>query len=73
MKTKFYNMEEDILLEVQIQNTTSQPMFLEKVNFDPTSGFLAQDLNFRVLRQRQEEGEGEEEEEASVDEEDSLR
>lgn len=37
--------QDDILLEVQIQNTTPQPMFLEVMNFDPAAGFTAVDLN----------------------------
>lgn len=45
VKTKFMNVEDDIMLEVQIQNITQNPMFLEIVNFDPSSSFLAQDLN----------------------------
>ncbi len=74
VKTKFFNVEEDILLEVQIQNTTMHPMFLEKVNFDPTSGFLAWDLNLRHLqRNRDTEGGKEAELDESVDGEDSLR
>ncbi len=37
--------QDDILLEVQIQNTTVGPMFLEVVNFDPAAGFSVVDLN----------------------------
>jgi len=78
VKTKFLSVEEDVLLEVQIQNTTTQPMFLERVNFDPNSGFLAQDLNLLRLKQRPEEGnrEGEGEKadkEGSVGGNDSIR
>ncbi|CAI8028281.1 Trafficking protein particle complex subunit 13 [Geodia barretti] len=45
VKTKFMNIEEDILLEVQIQNATPTHMFLDTVTFDPSAGFRAQDLN----------------------------
>lgn len=41
-------------MEVQIQNTTPNPMFLEVVNFDPASGFTAVDLN-RVESKEEEE------------------
>ncbi len=61
VKTKFINVEEDILLEVQIQNITSTPMFLEVVNFDPYAGFSVLDLN-SVKRKGNEEEEEEEEE-----------
>ena len=37
--------QDDILLEVQIQNTTTGPMYLEVVNFDPATGFISVDLN----------------------------
>ena len=46
--------QDDILLEVQIQNTTPQPMFLEVMNFDPAAGFTAVDLN-RVESREEEE------------------
>ena len=49
VKTKFLNIEDDILLEVQIQNITPSPMFLEVVSFDPNASFSALDLN--TLRQ----------------------
>ena len=39
------NVEEDILLEVQIQNITHHPMFLEVVSFDPAPGFKAVNYN----------------------------
>ena len=68
VKTKFLSVEEDVLLEVQIQNTTAHPMFLERVNFDPNSGFLAQDLNLLRLRQRPEE---DDQEGAGLEEDDS--
>ena len=45
VKTKFLNKENDILLEVQIQNITHDPMFLEVVKFEPHSGFSALDFN----------------------------
>ena len=45
VKTKFMNMEDDILLEVQIQNITPHPMFLEVVSFDPAPGFKASNYN----------------------------
>lgn len=46
VKTKFMNMEpNDILLEVQLQNITPNPMFLEVVKFDPHTGFTALNLN----------------------------
>ena len=45
VKTKFLNIEEDIVLEVQLQNITPNPMFLEVVKFDPAVGFSATDLN----------------------------
>ena len=47
VKTKFMNVEDDILLEVQIQNITPHPMFLEVVSFDPAPGFKAVNYNTR--------------------------
>ena len=41
VKTKFLNVEENVLLEVQIQNITPNSMFLEVVNFEAASGFTA--------------------------------
>lgn len=38
-------VQDDILLEVQIQNATPTPMFLDTVTFDPSAGFTAIDLN----------------------------
>ena len=58
VKTKFMNMEDDVLLEVQIQNITPNPMFLEVVNFDPNANFSSLDLN--NLGQQQEEDQEEE-------------
>ena len=45
VKTKFMNVESDILLEVQIQNITPHPMYLEVVSFDPAPGFKAVHYN----------------------------
>ena len=39
------NVEEDILLEVQIQNITHHPMFLEVVSFDAAPGFKTANYN----------------------------
>lgn len=39
------NVDNDILLEVQIQNITNHPMFLEVVSFDPSPGFKAVNYN----------------------------
>lgn len=39
------NVKDDILLEVQIQNITHHPMFLEVVSFDPAPGFKAVNYN----------------------------
>ena len=39
------NIEDDILLEVQIQNITPHPMYLEVVSFDPAPGFKATNYN----------------------------
>ena len=39
------NIEDDILLEVQIQNITPHPMYLEVVSFDPAPGFKANNYN----------------------------
>ena len=47
------NVEDDILLEVQIQNITPHPMFLEVVSFDPAPGFKATDFN--TIEQNKEE------------------
>ena len=59
VKTKFHNVQEDIVLEVQIQNITLRPMFLELVHFDPYTNFTAQDLNL-VLPLKKESEEKEE-------------
>ena len=37
--TKFYNENEDVLLETQIQNITDEPFFLERVSLDPSQVF----------------------------------
>ena len=34
-----------MLLEVQIQNTTPNPMFLEVMRFDPASSFTVEEFN----------------------------
>ena len=52
VKTKFMNMEDDVLLEVQIQNITPNPMFLEVVNFDPNASFSSLDLNTLSQQER---------------------
>ena len=54
VKTKFMNMEDEVLLEVQIQNITPNPMFLEVVNFDPSATFSSLDLNNLGQQQEQE-------------------
>jgi hypothetical protein len=52
VKTKFMNIEDDIiLLEVQIQNITPHPMYLEVVSFDPAPGFKA--TNYSIVQQQQ--------------------
>ncbi len=45
VKTKFNFVDNNVLLELQLQNITQSPMFLELVKFDPASGFTATDLN----------------------------
>lgn len=47
VKTKFHctNDDDEILLEVQLQNITPLPMFLELVTFDPATNFQAENLN----------------------------
>ena len=52
VKTKFMNIEDDILLEVQIQNITPHPMYLEVVSFDPAPGFKA--INYNTIQQNSE-------------------
>ena len=52
VKTKFMNIEDDILLEVQIQNITPHPMYLEVVSFDPAPGFKA--TNYNTVQQNPE-------------------
>ncbi len=53
VKTKFMNLEDDVLLEVQIQNITPNPMFLEVVNFDPNANFSSLDLNNLDQREKE--------------------
>ena len=47
------NVEDNIiLLEVQIQNITPHPMYLEVVSFDPAPGFKA--TNYNIVQQSSE-------------------
>ena len=49
------NVEDNIiLLEVQIQNITPHPMYLEVVSFDPAPGFKA--TNYNIVQQSSEGG-----------------
>ena len=48
------NIEDDILLEVQIQNITPHPMYLEVVSFDPAPGFKS--TNYNTVQQNNSEG-----------------
>ena len=43
------NIEDDILLEVQIQNITPHPVYLDVVSFDPAPGFKA--INYNTIQQ----------------------
>ncbi|KAJ2843721.1 Trafficking protein particle complex subunit 13, partial [Coemansia brasiliensis] len=45
VKTKVNHLERDVLLEVQVHNATNSALVLERMRFDPTSPFSAQDLN----------------------------
>jgi hypothetical protein len=46
------NIEDDIiLLEVQIQNITPHPMYLEVISFDPAPGFKT--TNYNIVQQQQ--------------------
>ncbi|XP_052284198.1 trafficking protein particle complex subunit 13-like isoform X2 [Dreissena polymorpha] len=46
VKTKFYNAEcDDVYLEVQIQNITPGPLYMEHVRLDPSDLYHAQELN----------------------------
>lgn len=46
VKTKFYNAESDeVYLEAQLQNITSNPICLERVSLEPSSYFTAVQLN----------------------------
>ncbi len=52
VKTKFHcSSEDEVLLEVQLQNMTPSPMFLELVSFDPSSNFQAKDLNILINKE----------------------
>ena len=51
VKTKFMNVEDDILLEVQIQNITPHPVYLDVVSFDPAPGFKA--TNYNTIQQNE--------------------
>ena len=45
------NIEDDILLEVQIQNITPHPVYLDVVSFDPAPGFKA--INYNTIQQNE--------------------
>lgn len=46
VKTKFYNVETDeIFLEAQIQNITSGPICLEKVELESSDNYIVNSLN----------------------------
>ncbi|KJE92725.1 hypothetical protein CAOG_03639 [Capsaspora owczarzaki ATCC 30864] len=45
VKTKVYNVEDDIFLEAQVQNITPAPMYIEAVKFEAMPQFDFQDLN----------------------------
>ena len=45
VKTKAYNIDADVFLEVQVQNITSNPMYLQSVALQPNPLFRAVDLN----------------------------
>lgn len=49
VKTKVYNVEENVFLEAQVQNITPSPMYIEMVRFEPIPTFEFEDLN--VLKQ----------------------
>ena len=56
------NVEDNIiLLEVQIQNITPHPMYLEVVSFDPAPGFKA--TNYNIVQQNSEGGQEDDQEE----------
>ncbi|KAL8560726.1 hypothetical protein ACOMHN_046409 [Nucella lapillus] len=45
VKTKFYNAEMDeVYLEVEIQNLTTEPIFLERVSLQPSALYTAREL-----------------------------
>ncbi|XP_060576293.1 trafficking protein particle complex subunit 13-like isoform X2 [Ruditapes philippinarum] len=46
VKTKFYNAEsDDVYLEVQIQNITPGPVYMEHVRLDPSNLYKSEELN----------------------------
>eukprot|EP01137_Pigoraptor_chileana_P010016 Opistho-2@59080 len=45
VKTKIYNLEDDVFLEAQVQNITATPMFIDVVKFEPGAPFTHVDLN----------------------------
>ncbi|KAL4236616.1 Trafficking protein particle complex subunit 13 [Mactra antiquata] len=46
VKTKFYNAEsDDVYLEVQIQNITPGPVYMEHVRLDPSNTYRSEELN----------------------------
>ncbi|XP_052774763.1 trafficking protein particle complex subunit 13-like isoform X2 [Mya arenaria] len=52
VKTKFYNAEcDDVYLEVQIQNITPGPVYMEHVRLDPSNLYNAEELNSKALTQ----------------------
>ena len=57
------NIEDDILLEVQIQNITPHPMYLEVVSFDPAPGFKAVNYNTCTVQQNSETSQEDDQEE----------
>eukprot|EP00128_Syssomonas_multiformis_P012526 Colp12_sorted_trinity150504_noHs@24358 len=45
VKTKVYNVEDDVFLEAQVQNIMPTQMFIESVTFDPAAPFKYEDYN----------------------------
>ncbi|KAJ2896477.1 Trafficking protein particle complex subunit 13, partial [Coemansia aciculifera] len=48
VKTKVNHLERDVLLEVQVHNATQGTMALERLRFEPSAPFTAEDLNIVV-------------------------
>lgn len=61
VKTKLNNMVDGrVFLEAQLQNVSAGPMFLERMNFEPSEHFIYQDLNHVVHADKKKEDEGKE-------------